>query len=158
MWQRRQTLYLALSILLLALMALLPLASYHTAQGVDAELRLSGVVDPAGVPFQDMPLRVPIPWLVLLLGGVLLVAILLYRNRPRQLRVVRSAHLLTFGITAALFFAHNAIGSYLGTVSTVERSLKPAIFIPFAVLLLCWLAERGIRKDEELVRSADRLR
>jgi hypothetical protein len=44
---------------------------------------------------------------------------------------------------------------------------KPLVFVPaksigmifpLISLILCWLAARNIRKDEELVRSVDRIR
>ncbi|MFN3876327.1 MAG: DUF4293 family protein, partial [Flavobacteriales bacterium] len=39
-----------------------------------------------------------------------------------------------------------------------EAAFGAAFFLPFGAVLLGILAERAIRKDEELVRSADRLR
>jgi len=32
------------------------------------------------------------------------------------------------------------------------------MFFPFGIMLFMYLAERGIKKDEELVKSMDRLR
>ena len=42
--------------------------------------------------------------------------------------------------------------------ASVTSTLKFGAYIPFVLPVLIWLAERGIKKDEELVKSADRLR
>jgi hypothetical protein len=53
---------------------------------------------------------------------------------------------------------HLSVRAYLAQNSSVAYAFGPAFFIPIGILVLCFLAERGIRKDEELIKSVDRLR
>lgn len=158
MWQRKQTLYLALATLLGGMMYLFPLARYEKL-GVDGAvlLTLSGLHHDDGTPWaQD--LAIPLPWLMALLLSLLLVSIGLFKQRARQRRMVRLSFLFTLGMVVGLAFTHNAITSGMGTVGTVTSHILPPFYLPFAMLVLIWLAERGIRKDEELLKSAERLR
>ena len=91
--------------------------------------------------------------------GTLLVfvSIFLFRNRPLQLRLNRigmAAGILVV-ILAAIFFYQDYqmmdTGQYL--ISIDYGVLAPIIFIVLVII-----ASRFIRKDENLVRSMDRLR
>jgi hypothetical protein len=45
-----------------------------------------------------------------------------------------------------------------GGVAIVSASYLPAAFLPVVVIILLFLAVRGIYKDEKLIKSLDRLR
>ena len=62
------------------------------------------------------------------------------------------------GVIAFLFITDNSMRAYLERSGEVVSSYGPRFFLPMVILVLAFLAERGIRKDEELVRSVDRLR
>ena len=74
------------------------------------------------------------------------------------MRFVRGTYLLMLGVIAFLFITDNSMRAYLERSGEVVSSYGPSFFFPMVVLVLAFLAERGIRKDEELVRSVDRLR
>jgi hypothetical protein len=62
-----------------------------------------------------------------------------------------------------MFFGFDNAKSFLNissTAQTAELSTTYGIgmMLPLLSLIFCLLAIRGIRKDEELVRSADRIR
>ncbi|GIV33961.1 MAG: membrane protein [Chitinophagales bacterium] len=81
-------------------------------------------------------------------GGSLLI-IFLYKNRPFQIKagwVLILLHLLLMGILGYWFFSQTGL-AYL-----------PATVIPLISLIFQILAIRGVRKDEALVKSMDRLR
>jgi len=83
-----------------------------------------------------------------------LVSIFLYKKRSLQMKFTMASLMLSLG---SFFVA----GFYLIMLSKkIEMSyiwhLKAVI--PFATAILCWLAYRAIRKDEEKVRSLDRIR
>lgn len=158
MWQRKQTLFLALAAVLAAAMYFLPLAQYTRLGSADATtLRLHGLFGASGQPLEPGP-SIPLQWLNALLIGQLLVAIALFGNRGRQRRIARLAFLFALGMIVGFVFTHNAVSSAMGTVATVKGTLLPAAYFPLAILVLVLLADRGIRADEALVRSADRLR
>ncbi len=88
----------------------------------------------------------------LLAGAIWLIDIFLFRNRPLQIRLAYIGILvLLFGIGlgASFFFRDPA----------VERAqVAIGVGLPIVALIAAILARNAIRKDEKLVRSADRLR
>ncbi len=155
MIQRIQSVFLAL--LALCMLSLLALPLWHkldplthheltlTAFGYQA----SGLAPPPG----------PV-WVIAALASaaalVALVEIFQFRNRPRQLQLGALNLLLLVGTFGAAFYF---VGR--GEVNLniqLEGQNQPAFYLPTLAMLLNLLANRFIRRDEQLVRSADRLR
>ena len=158
MWQRKQTLFLVVAIALAASLYFLRLADYQRV-GLEGlrELRLDGIHDVEGSRVEPS-LAIPLVGLNALLIALLIACVVLFRNRQRQLRLIRLAFLFSLGILVAVVFTHNSVASAMGSAASVTSTLKFGAYIPFVLPVLIWLAERGIKKDEELVKSADRLR
>lgn len=82
------------------------------------------------------------------------VSIFLFKDRNRQLKIVKLGTYLQItglGFGAGVLFSLGGIGPHLW---------PEALGFLFVILSLCmyWLAGRGIKKDEELVQSMDRIR
>jgi len=95
-----------------------------------------------------------IPVVVLLIIILSVVAIFLYKNRKIQIKIALATVFLSAALTAlTAWFAYSAGEKY-------QAVLNPGIrtFLPLIILLFSILAFLGIRKDENLVRSYDRLR
>ncbi len=90
-----------------------------------------------------------------LAGALSTAAIFLYKNRPLQMKIGRIAliaDILGIVLAIILFWQDLAnIGS--SAVNDGTAGYLPVVFIVFTALAL-----RAIKKDENLVRSADRLR
>ena len=159
MLQRRQTLYLIGAIALLALLYALPLVRYAGA-GADERwvFTIFGLRTGAGAEVPEAQLQVPLAALVGVVILLLAVTVVLYKQRTRQLRLSGMAFLFTLALVVALVVTHGSISAYLEQGRQLTTTFAPGLFIPLPVLLLCWLAGRGIRADEALVRSANRLR
>lgn len=158
MWQRKQTLFLALAIVMCTALHALNIGRYERIGGSGPVwLNLYGIHDANGQRLEPA-LAIPIAWVNALLIVQLILAIALFKNRKRQVRFTRLAFLFSLGMIAAVVFTHNSVGSAMGTAASVTSVLLPGAYIPFLAAMLVWLAERGIKKDEELVKSADRLR
>ena len=85
------------------------------------------------------------------------VAIFLYKNRPTQLKVARLGFLLNLGFLVYLFFAvDNIYRSNYG--EEVELLYHAGFYMPVIAITFLFLAVRGIKKDEALVKSLDRIR
>jgi lipopolysaccharide export LptBFGC system permease protein LptF len=80
---------------------------------------------------------------------VSLAAIILYKNRRLQSGVTGMA----MGITAGLLVLY-----FIETRQFTGGGISPWSAVYFAILIFLWLGIRGIRKDEKLIRSMDRLR
>ncbi|AEW03569.1 hypothetical protein A4D02_19740 [Niastella koreensis] len=92
--------------------------------------------------------------LLILTAGVgiaSLIAIFLYKIRKMQLRIVLITLLVSL-LNLGLYFAETQ--KYVPGEGKFDLTAVFAIFIP----ILLFLAIRGIRKDEKLVKSLDRLR
>jgi hypothetical protein len=158
MIQRKQSLYLLLAALLAMATFAFPIATYEQA-GEVLFFRTTGLVHADGEPLPEAAPRVPFAWVLSAAAGVLLLSIILFHNRPRQMRFVRGAYLMLLGVVVFQFITHNSILSWRSTMSgEVHYSLGVAFYLPMVAVLFAFLAERAIRADEALVRSADRLR
>lgn len=90
-----------------------------------------------------------------LAGALALAAIFLYNKRQLQIKIGQGAlvaDILATLLAATLFWQdHSNIGS--ASINGRVGGYLPLLFIVFTLLAI-----RGIKKDENLVRSADRLR
>lgn len=94
--------------------------------------------------------------------AVAVACIFLYKNRVRQARIVMVGFVLNLAYVFLLYLwavdgYANAVKAYLH-MSDIQVSWTLGAYAPIASLLLLFLAQRAIRKDEAKVRAADRLR
>jgi glucan phosphoethanolaminetransferase (alkaline phosphatase superfamily) len=88
-------------------------------------------------------------------GLVALVSIFLYNNRKLQSKLVLALFVLAVVIYIGMYKASYGI-EYVS--QNVQHEVTVGAFVPVSILLLAFLAYRGINKDEKLVRSLDRIR
>jgi len=95
--------------------------------------------------------------IITLLSGII---IFLYKNRPLQIKLSKFLILLLALELAALFFYSDAAKSFLSETpkDQISTSYKIGVVIPIISIVFTYLTIRFIKKDDELVRSADRLR
>lgn len=136
MWQRIQTLYMSVVVLLAVCLL------FVFEVGVDA----NGVAvlgkDIVLVFFQSV--------LTIL---IVIVAIMQFKNRQNQFVLNRVAILIQFFLLG--FFVYRAL-SMPGEGLTSEKGI--GAFVPIVSIVLLALANRAIKKDEDLVKSVDRIR
>ncbi|MBK8498927.1 MAG: DUF4293 domain-containing protein [Flavobacteriales bacterium] len=157
MLQRVQTLFLLGAGACAGLTWFFPVRSWALG---DSEVRFMtfGLFTGEGVEVVDIGLPLPYHLVHTLLAVAFIVSMFLHRNRPRQARVVRGIWLMALLIGVMQFISCNSIDAYYAEGVKAQASYGASFFLPMGSLLLAILAERAIRKDEELVRSADRLR
>jgi heme/copper-type cytochrome/quinol oxidase subunit 3 len=88
-------------------------------------------------------------------------SISLFKNRIKQMTMVRFNTLLILLFVLMMFLGLNKSNEVIALETKSEIMNSTYLFgivIPFVALILNILGYRGIKKDEELVRSADRLR
>ena len=99
-------------------------------------------------------------WVIGLLSGasalVAIYEIFQFRSRGRQL-LLGSINLLLITATLGAAFVFSNKGEQLLNLK-LEGQFLPGFYLPTLALLLNLLANRFIRRDEQLVRSMDRLR
>lgn len=152
MLQRSQSLYLFFVFILSILLFTGPLAFVSQEVG-GLYLKHSGVFDLSGEKkdVSTWPLTVMISISVL----VSLLSILSYLNRPRQMRLTLFQMFFNLGFIAiAYYYVFYMKNKYDG----LQFVFQWRVVVPLIMLVLLVLAYRGIRKDELLVKAADRLR
>ena len=100
-----------------------------------------------------------IPTVIALAGlaaATALAAIFLYKDRPKQSKVVLGAQVLTLACMIALYGGIYFAGDSLLVLESVEHALL--LLLPILAYIQFFLARGRIRKDIELIKSMDRLR
>ena len=98
--------------------------------------------------------QIPVPVTLLAILLLSLAAIFFYRKRKLQMKLTLVVIALNIAFIAILLF-------YILTIINNNQAILVKgykMFIPLVMLLFEILAYRGIRKDEALVKSYDRLR
>ena len=158
MIQRIQSVMLALAAAAVLLLFAVPLVAYDRADQQRLIMMLTGVEHADGAPVQDVRYQMPLQVLAAVLGALWLALVFLYRNRSRQARLARYSQLIGATLMVGLWITHRSVAAYLEQGEQIGYILLPGFFLPIVGMVLVFLAERAIRKDEALVRSADRLR
>ena len=154
MIQRIQTVYLSLTILLSLLFLSGGFFSFADSSGNLIEAKIDGIFIKANESTSLVHNTLPVTISVLLVTFSSLVTIFLYKSRKIQLRLAISVIVL-----ASIFVVTEAYCIWFVT-SEYNARFAPGfkMAIPAAMLIFSILAFRGIRKDDRLVKSYDRLR
>ena len=161
MIQRLQTLYLFIASASLALMFFFPIYTFTEKQAdasvKEVKLTIQGRFE-KDLSTNEFVIAKPNyakSLMVLVIGLALFVTIFQYNNRVRQLRITRIMIVMIFAfIVTLLSSAYTTVNAEgVGNIVTGMAVIFPSVSIVFAAL-----AARAIKKDENLVRSADRLR
>lgn len=145
MIQRIQTLWLLVAGLLNAGVFYFPLYRGHVqTAGVDTLVYLT--VGP----------RLPLVLLAIVMTALPLITIAMFGNRKRQKRMTAISIVATL---AFISFAMTQVTPFLeANAGIANDSYWIGMILPFIAIVFLILAFLGIRKDDKLVRSLDRLR
>jgi len=173
MIQRIQTVYLFFAFIATLLVLFFPLFSFSMGStGADyfgdITFYAYNVISTPVEEFFTYSLVFYLPILIIIALIVIIIvwSIFLYKKRLIQMRLVNFSILLNIVMVVVLFlfyydklFEHAL--TYLqneGVQVEVVKSFDIGAIFPLISLVFLVLAYRGIRKDEKMVRSADRLR
>ena len=149
MIQRIQSVYLLVVTILMVICMCSPIGSIITNANEISELGNLCITFPDGT--KDYT-----PWalfvILLVVAALSFVTIFLFKKRMLQIR-------LTIFSSVVLIGYYLALVAYLFMLAEdTTFSASWTIGLPFAALILNWLAIRGIGADEALVKAYDRLR
>ena len=151
MIQRIQSLFLLIAVMLLFVLYWFPIASFQL-DGLNFHLFVCHFQHPeSGAKLISM---LPLSALPALSAILSFVAIFRYKNRTNQMMLSKLVILLLSAtlVIEAIYFVR--IGKMLG----VEGEPAFSAIIPLVAMLFLFMAHRGIKKDDKLVKSADRIR
>jgi len=155
MIQRIQTFYLSLIILLSIFLLNGSILSFHDESGTVIKVTIEGILrDTGDKNFLLIGKFLPLSAVLILIPLVSLAAIFLFRKRKIQMGLAIFVIILSAGLSVLTFLcSYNIISKFK---SGITPGLNMAL--PFLILIFAILAYRGIRKDDRLVKSYDRLR
>jgi len=158
MIQRIQTVYLSLAIIALSLVFAFPLAQFFAENGayVFSITGLKNMVPGEPPAFQPM---VFLPIVIVIAGIALLdlFTIFQYKNRELQVKLTNIAVLFTIALIMGIFFLYiPMIEKKINIIPDYRKAY--GIYLPLVALVFQVMANRAIKRDDKLVRSADRLR
>lgn len=143
MIQRIQTLWLLFASLISGLLFIFPLYQYSNAAETN---RIIGAKN---------------EYALLLIAGIMtllsMFAIFMYSNRKLQKRLIWVGILASVSFVVMMLMKVDTIRKVsMGNIR--EEYLLPGPLLPILSIILLFLAFKGIRKDEKLLKSVDRLR
>ena len=149
MIQRKQTLFLAASVILFLSTFGFPFGTIGTNELHNYKVIAAdgSAVEGIATYYFSIPLAIA--------SLISAYAIFVYNNRQRQMAIVR----LSFIFYAASFALMSLY--IMNAVKTLEGqpfAIGISFFLPFAAFFSNLIALRGIKKDEQLIKSLDRLR
>ena len=147
MIQRIQTLYLLVSVLLIGLLFVFPFAEI-AKDGAVLIFNLKGILLEGAVIESGIVILV----LITIILALQVFAILNYKKRLLQIQLIKYSMLCLLGLFGMFFFIAYSV------YTRDQTSFKIGHVFPLIAIILSYLAIRGIRKDEALIRSIDRIR
>lgn len=155
MIQRIQSLYLALAIILLMLLIKFPYSSFVSPEGKLYELGFYGLISqPEGFQVLTPTINISYPILITIIILLCVVAIFFYKKRNIQVKICHTILVSIIILAIAEYTVFNEVRSQ----NWKYGSFTIYSYIPYIAGLLVYLARNSIRKDEELVKSIDRIR
>jgi glucan phosphoethanolaminetransferase (alkaline phosphatase superfamily) len=112
---------------------------------------------PGEAPAFNNLLFLPIILVVILTAILIVYTIFQYKNRPLQIKLSNVGVLACIALILAIFFLYiPMIEKKIGIIPDYRKSF--GIYMPLVSLVFMVMANRAIKRDENLVKSADRLR
>lgn len=155
MIQRIQTIYLFISSILVLLWYFMPLAELISNETIFT-FSMYGLKNPENNSWQYHTLIISIIAAIASIGTF--ATIFLYKNRKQQIKAAQFLLLVNTALIASAFLLIDNAKTSISDLESITVNYKIAITFPLIALVLIFMAIKAIKKDEELVRSADRLR
>jgi len=154
MLQRIQTVYLLLASILLFLTIVMGFASYSWGEH-QVFFSIVGLSENPAEISTWFPYRIVVP----LIAAMCLFSIVQFKKRKLQMTIGRIVILLLLVLITFIFIdLYTLADKLVVTELDVLMETGYGIYLPVAALPLVFLANRAIKKDENLIKSVDRLR
>ncbi len=150
MIQRKQTLFLLGVILLAALLYIIPVFYFTDTKGVVSVISLNPL--PHFLIINNFTYCYPV-FLNMLIILLSIFIVFKFKNRNLQFKLANILALLNVFLIGLLFLLDFVRPPVTGSIT-----YKYGLIIPILNAILAYLAAHFIKKDEQLVRNADRIR
>jgi len=151
MLQRIQTIYLIIAGLCMSFTLYFSFATY-TVNGKKIPFNSQGFT-PFGENLESFPL-----YIIVLISSILIAfSIMSFKNRKRQTFLNTANYLVIIALLVLVFASFNAFEKTVEVVKD-DVSYGAGMFFPITSLVMLFMANRAVKKDEELIKSMDRIR
>jgi hypothetical protein len=151
MWQRIQTVYLIIAILINVSLFMLDFAVIK----IDAASQAFGMYGLEGEGSYSTVILAVLATVNILLS---LIVIFLFKKRQLQVKLSQLNLFTQAAFVAAIFFLIDEGSKSLGLNDNLIIDYSIGTFLSLIPMLFIYLGIRGIKKDEALIRAADRIR
>ncbi len=152
MIQRIQTVYLLICLILVSLMFGIPVSEHYSLDGDFYSFEITGLENDKGEQIYG---TLPLAILFGVIDFLIFISIFLYKRRVLQMRICIYNILLLIGSLGLIYYYFQDI---IEKYNAPNYSFSFTIVIPLVTIILLYLAFRGIRRDELLVKSVNRIR
>ncbi len=156
MIQRIQSFWLFLATTIIFSLLLFPYLQLLNTDGTATAIKVTGVyqnINGQGVKTQEF---LALTIITVLMGMLPFLVIFQYKNRRRQLFAIYIIIALIVGY--ALWMYKTAMDVIGDSVELTYRNYGIGVLLPVLAIVFLLLAVRGIRHDDKLIRSSERLR
>jgi hypothetical protein len=155
MWQRTQSIFLFIALILNVTIFWLDLANI-SLDGVLHSFNLYKlqVVDSGEVVYSNIALAI----LCSLCIALCLITLGMFKKRQLQIKLAKLLLLVQVGFLVAIFFIVDGAVTNLTSVSLATVEYYIGAYFALLPMIFIFLAIKAIKKDEDLVRAADRIR
>ena len=158
MLQRIQSIYLAIVVIACIMLFFFPLANFYDELRGNYKFFIYGIksMDPEPKVVFNLFFTIPLIFLAVASFIFAVSTIFLFKNRQLQIRLCAFNILTNIVLVMVIFFFY---ATKIKAMTAIEPEYNyTGMALPLVSLLFLILANQAIRKDEALVRSADRLR
>ncbi|WP_413669885.1 DUF4293 domain-containing protein [Mucilaginibacter sp. Mucisp86] len=155
MLQRIQSIYLLFASLVLFALFFFPLAHNVYINDKASSIMVTGVYQDVNGAQQHTQTFVALTAITAIVALVPLVIIFLYKNRKQQIAFCYSAILVLIGYS---FWMAQTVKAVAGSITLDTHTMGIGLFLTSLSIVFIIFAQKSIKKDEKLVKSADRLR
>jgi len=155
MWQRIQTLYLAIAIVINLVTFTLNIAEFQIEEQLH-EFSIYGLLDKSGEGMLYSTTTLSVINMLSVL--VSLVVIFMFKKRQLQIKLSQLNLFVQVILVAAIFFMLDAAASQFQLDTEIHLNYGIGILTSILPMVFIYLAIRSIKKDEALIRAADRIR
>ncbi|MFN4122865.1 MAG: DUF4293 domain-containing protein [Flavobacteriales bacterium] len=157
MIQRIQTIFMLVAVMFVVPLLYLPFATISGQDDILYVMKIWGVYAKTGDVSSHMLNLLPVMLAFVLSFLIPLVNIFLYKRRKMQIRYNGFAILTNTILIAVMFYFIEKTNDSLAIEGT-HPDYGFALFLPAVSIVMLFLANRNIKKDEALIRSVDRIR
>lgn len=155
MLQRVQSIWLLFATLSILSLFLFPYIQIPESDGLLKSIMVTGVYENVNNQTLQTQHFTIITVATVFLALIPLITIFLFKNRKQQINL---CYLTVMAILGYSFWLVQSAKGIIGDFTLQTENYRIGVFLPSLAILFLVLAIKGIKRDEKLIRSVDRLR